>query len=340
MSTNNDDQASNYAPSTYAPSTYAPSVVEESPPASAQSNYAPSSYAPSVERLATPPPLLPRISRPPASRSSGSAGFDELISILRGVPEVSEVSAAPESTYAESVYPDYRPNPPSALPLKDTRTKPPTENETKAKYYKVPPASRREPTTLHNQHCRAKYKTVAAIRRVDALLFKKIVNSEQMVVMQVLAGIYFYRMNSIPGKDMLSTAAIRGIFDCDITDYQFSINELYKRLAMRKGRLNSAVGDYNFWLLSAEEMDRFRNWLQRIGSWTDGMHGVCHTLWTFGKDDSGKIYLKLKLNEVTINWIQLLNCIYDSLSQWTRMSKGAAYIEGLRSSDQLGFDFC
>ena len=340
--TRNDDQSSNYAPSSYAPS-----VIEESPPAYPPSNYAPSSYAPSsyapseVE-LATPPPLLGRTTRPPASRSSGSAGFDKLISTLRGVPEVKEVAKAPESTYAESVYCVARPTLPSAseLPSNHARNKPHTENKLKERYYKVPPASRRAPVTLHNQHCGAKYKTVAAIRRVDALLFKKLVNSEQMVVMQVLAGIYFYRMNSIPGKNMLSDAAIRGMFDCDITDFQFSINELYKRLALRKGRVNSAVGDYNFWLLSIEEMDRFRDWLKRIGTWRDGVYGAIYTLWTFGKDSSGKIYLKLKLNDATLNWIQLLNCMYDSLSQWTKMFKGAAYIQGLGTSDELAFDFC
>ena len=210
----------------------------------------------------------------------------------------------------------------------------------KERYYKVPPASTRAPTTLYNQHCGAKYKTVAAIRRVDAILFKKLVNSEQMVVMQALAAIYFYRMNSIPGKNQLSDAAIRGIFDWDVTDFQFSINELYKRLALRKGRVNSAVGDYNFWLLSIEEMDRFRAWLKRIGTWRDPICGVSYTLWTFGKDASGKIYLKLKLNDATLNWIQLLNSMNDSLSQWKNMSKGAAYIHGLGTSDELAFDFC
>ena len=380
----NDEQ--NYAPSSYAPSvieelplasrqlnyapsSYAPSVIEESPAAPRQSNYAPSSYAPSVVEeptavpgqsrdpstyapseveLAPPPSSLGTNSRPPASRSSGSAGFDQLISILRGVPEVAEVPRAPEtevrrapeSTYAESAFCYSEPAPSGDVPAKDTRDKPVTAQESKAKYYKAPPALIRAPEQLYNQNCGAKYKTVGAIKRSDAILFQKIVNSEQMVVMQVLAGIYFYRMNSIPRKNALKPAAIRGIFDCDITDYQFSIHELYKRLAMRKGRVHSAVGDYNFWALPAEEMDRFRKWLQRIGSWRDDISDVSYPLWTFGKDASGKLYIKLKLNDITLNWIQLLNCMYDSLAQWTRLYRGVAYIRDLGTEAQLGFNFC
>ena len=355
----NDEQLSNYAPSSYAssvveelplasrqlhyaPSSYAPSVTEDSPAAYPQSTYAPSSYAPSEAELAPPPQCLgSRYSRrPPASRSSGSAGFDQLISILRGVPEVAEVPRAPESTYAESVYSHSQPAPPCASSLKDTRFKPPTADDQKARYYTVPPPSRQPPELLYNQDCGAKYKTVAAIGRRDCMLFQRIVNSEQMVVMQVLACMYFYRMNSIQHKRALDQAPIRGIFDCDITDYQFSINELYKRLAMRKGRVHKHVADYNWWALSAGEMDRFRKWLQRIGSWTDVISRVSFTLWTLGKDAEGKIYLKLKLNDVTLNWIQLLNCIYDSLTQWTGLFKGAAYIRDLGTEAELGFNFC
>ena len=275
--TNNDEQASTYAPSIYAASTYAPSVIEEESPAAP----AESTYAPSEVRLATPPPLIPKLSRPPASRSSGAAGFQQLISIIRGVPEVNEIPTAPESTYAESVYPEVPSSPPSAPPVKQSRHKPITADELKAEYYKVPPASRRLPTKLYNQDCGAKYKTVASIPRADALLFEKLINSEQMVVLQVLAGIYFFRCNAIQSahhKDSLPDGAVRGIFDCDITDFQFSLNELYKRLAMREGRIYSNLGNYNFWSLSATEINRFRNWLRRLGSWMDPVSGAAHAL--------------------------------------------------------------
>ena len=320
-------------------------MVEVSPPAS-------SLYAASERELLTPPPSLSPVTRPPpTSRSSGSAGFDKLITTLRGVPEVSEVPAAPESTYAESVYPDAVISRP-AVAVKYARNKPPApaprrppqpEDLFKAQYYKAPPASRKAPETLHNQHCGARYKTVAAIKRWEAELFKKISASEVMVMMQVLASVYFYRMNSIPGKNTLSDAAIRGLFDCDITDFQFSINELYKRLAMRKGRLSADVASYNFWKLSPKEMDNFIDWLRKIGTWTDteaGLHGAQYTLWTFGVDDDGKTFLKLKRNPATLNWIQLLNSMYDSLTQWKRMFKGAAYIQSLEPAEKICFDFC
>ena len=342
---------SEYAPSEYAPSEYAPSMVEVSPSA-------PSSYAASERYQLTPPPpsLSPVRRPPPTSRSSGSAGFDLLISTLRGVPEVSEVPAAPESTHAESVYPDAvvsrpavavkhskkKPPVPAPAPAPAPRRPPQDEDLFKAQYYKAAPASRKVPERLHNQHCGARYKTVAAIKRWDAELLKRISESEVMVLMQVLATVYFYRMNAIPSKNALSDGAIRGLFDCDITDFQFSINEVYKRLAMRKGRLAADVGCYNFWKLSATEMERFIDWLREIGTWVDteaGIHGAQHTLWTFGKDDPGKMYLKIKRNPATLNWIQLLNSLYDSLVQWKRMSKGAAYIQSLKPSEKAEFDF-
>ena len=350
------DDRIHYAPSEYAPSEYAPSEYAPSESMVELSPSAPSSYAASERELLTPPPSLSPVRRPPpTSRSSGSAGFDLLISTLRGVPEVEELPAVPESTYAESVI--SRP----AVAVKHSRKKPPVpapapapalaptippqpyEDLLKEQYYKAAPASRKVPERLHNQHCGAKYKTVAAIKRWEAELLKTISESEVMVMMQVLASIYFYRMNTIPGKNTLSDGAIRGLFDCDITDFQFSINEVYKRLAMRKGRLSADVASYNFWKLSAREIDNFINWLRKIGTWTDaeaGIHGAEYTLWTFGKDDDGKIYLKIKRNAATLNWIQLLNSMYDSLVQWKRMSKGAAYIQSLKPSEKVEFSFC
>ena len=347
-----NDRTNAEPPSNYAPSSYAPSVAELTPPPPANdinyadppSDYAPSSYAPTVVDFKSPPPPLPPIQRPPPRSRSSGTGFASLISYLRGVPEDPEdpeAPVAPESTYAESVYCESiysEPAPSSAASLKYSRNKPIAPDPLKGKYYQAPPASNREPPKLYNRDCGAKYKTVAAIKKFDAALFANLMACEQMKMMQVIATVYHYRMNSIPGKNMLSAGAIRGIFDCDITDYQFSLNELYKRLAMRDGTFRGVpVANYNFWSLPAEEMDRFREWLQRIGSWADGT-GLKYTLWTLGKDDDGKLFLKLRLNAVTVNWLQLLNGIADSLAQWKSIYRGKEYIEQLDL--KLPFKFC
>ena len=84
-------------------------------------------------------------------------------------------------------------------------------------------------------------------------------------------------------------------------------------------------------------MDKWRNWLKRVGSWRHRA-GKKHTLWTFGKDDHGLLYLKLQLNEVTLNYLQLLNAIYDSLIAWRELDHGPAYIK--QATRTPAFEFC
>ena len=58
------------------------------------------------------------------------------------------------------------------------------------KHYKAAPALRKAPEALQNQHCRARYKTVAVIKKWEADLFTNLAISEQMVVTQAIASIY------------------------------------------------------------------------------------------------------------------------------------------------------
>ena len=174
----------------------------------------------------------------------------------------------------------------------------------KEQCYEQPPATIRQPAKLYNRDCGVPYKSVGAVVKADAILFHQLMTSEQMVVMQVLGAMYHYRMNTIPARNKLSKGAIRGIFGCGIMEFQYSLNELYKRLAMRKGVIGGrSIGNYNFWLLPAEEMDRFRKWLQKIGSWNAGVGKEKYTLWTLGRDNDGKLFLKLKFNHITLNFL-------------------------------------
>ena len=301
----NDVADTTYDESAYEESIYEESIYAESvctlPPARQLNDIPELGYFESVSEapsaVYSPPPPPP----PPTGFSS------------------SYLNDAPESVYAESVCslaaPSYQS---TLLPYYPSP----------AHYYLQPATTSREPMILYNKNCGAKYKSVGAIRKAELSLFDNLWSSQQMQLMQILCNIYHYRNNTIPAKGKLKREVICSIFQCDITDYNFALVEVYKRYCMRIGLLygRSSVGDYNFWALPAKELDRFRDWLQRVGSWTD-KYETKHVLWTFGKDDEGKSYLKLKLNEFTLNYIQLLNSIYDSLAAWRDLDGGEDYIK-------------
>ena len=335
-------------PSNYAPSTYAPSIPSQSPPPQQTSNDqladplatylndAPESiYAESVcpaSSIAPPPRSLGTNSRAlhdiPELRCIGST--HPASSFLPYPQAVRTNHTAPiqsSSSHIPSISQCYQ-QPPATESMKLYNNRDVPRYPSQEQCYEQPPATIRQPAKLYNKDCGVKYKSVGAVVKADAILFNDLLKSEQMLMMQVLCSMYHYRMNTIPARNKLSQGAIRGIFGCHIIDYQFSLNELYKRVALRKRAIGyKSVGNYNFWLLPAHEMKKFRNWLQKIGSWTAGVGKEKYSLWTLGMDNDGKLFLKLKFNQITLNFIQLINVMHDSLVSWRILGPGAGYIK-------------
>ena len=126
-------------------------------------------------------------------------------------------------------------------------------------------------------------------------------------------------MNTISSPTALSRPEIRGIFSTHLTSYQFSIHELYKRVAMRNGAMHHRnPNTLNFFNLPDEEIQRFMNYLEKIGTWQTEA-GKKVELFVLGCDDYGKLFLKLRRNKVTLAIIQLLNAIYDNMRVWKDM---------------------
>ena len=186
-------------------------------------------------------------------------------------------------------------------------------------FYYTAPVRRRQPRMLFNRDCGAEYKSLAAVTRADHVLIKHLLNSEQVTIIAAICLYYHYRMNTIRAPRALSQPAIRGIFEVEFVKYQYSVHELYKRLAMRYGQIfNRDVNSLNFNNLPGAEVQRFIDYLERVGTWkTDDGKEV--KLFSFGQDDHGKLWLKVKANEFTLNIVQLLNSIHDNMRQWRNM---------------------
>ena len=172
----------------------------------------------------------------------------------------------------------------------------------------------------------------------DDRLFHDCWHSQTMLIMQILINSYMHRMNTIPGKNVFSRAVISGIFKCHVTDYQFLVSEIYKRLAMRTGALPSKADDYDFERIPAEEMRCFRAWLVNIGTWNPPDGKMSCRLWTLGINHDGKDFLQLAENEFTLNYIQLLNTVFDNLKQWKNLAHGIAWIQ--HSITSAAFQYC
>jgi len=185
-------------------------------------------------------------------------------------------------------------------------------------YYTTSPQHSRAPKHLYNKDCGVPYKSIAAITKQDHILIQQLLNSEQVSVIEAICLYYHYRMNTIHSPTALSQAQIRGIFDVDVVNYQFSIHELYKRWSMRKGAMNNRNANLlNFYNLSEGEVRRFIEYLDRIGTWETAGKEI--KLFSFGEDDNGLLFLKIKQNKFTQNIIQLLNSIHDNVRQWRSM---------------------
>ena len=199
-----------------------------------------------------------------------------------------------------------------------------------APYYQQPPAGNREPEILYNKECGATYKAVGSLKRVYVKFFRDLIGSVLWEVFTVLCIIYTSRHNTIPGPNQLSRAAIRGIFSCDITEYRFPIAEVYKRLAMRLGCLgihNKNVNFLNFWRLTYGEIMRINNHLRNISSFQD------IELFTFGQDDDGKYFMQIKANDFTLNLVQMINALHDSMKAWENATK----VAGIKLDDWRDF---
>lgn len=287
------------------------------------------------ERACPPPSLSPPTTPPPppspiipTSRQKSTAPQHPAV-----YPQSAIMRHAPSSIYAQSI---------TSSELINKRQRPPphsvpAQDEFKEQYYKQPPATIREPEGIHYRQCGGDYKSVAAISRSDAILFNQLLDSPQMLMLKIIATHYHYRMNTIAGINQASTEAV---YACDITDYQFNLHDLYKLLAIRRGVLGRyrVASDFDFNQLTAHELRNFKIWLESIGSWTPLDGERKYILWKCSVDTHGNDILQLEENELTVNYIQLLNVIHDSLKAWKRLCHGKAFIE--YTSDSAAFHFC
>ena len=232
---------------------------------------------------------------------------------------------------APSVYAPSPPPPPASCtrsaPSSSTSSFVPPRSISRASlFYQTPPARSRRPYNLHNTECGVRYKSTAKLTKADMVLITDyLLKSNVFEILMLLSVIYHSRNNTIHGPNQLSQNEIRGIFGCDLIDYQFSLNELYKRFTMRKGILYGRdVNQLNYWKLPQKEIVRFMDYLDRL-SYFDAAPEF--KLWTFGKDEDGKLFLKLKANRIVLNYFQFFNSLHDSLYQWRTTPHGEQWIK-------------
>ena len=296
----------------------APSAFSESPPLPPAERHAsirdPASGPPSMRPRAVPAesvfavsPTRSILDPPPPPLPSKPLGRSANVS--RSKPAPSVFAPSPPLKPASSTFvPSF----------------PPASQSKAELFYQQPPARSRRPYNLHNKDCGVKYKSTAKVTKADMKLVNNLFRAEVFEILVLLSVIYHCRNNTIPGPNQLTQNEIRGIFDCDIIDYQFSLNELYKRYAMRKGVLYGRdVTNLNFWNLYDGEVIQFMSYLNELSYFEEAPE---FKLWTFGKDDEGKWFLKLKANRIILNYFQLFNAIHDSLYQWRSTPHGEQWI--------------
>ena len=198
---------------------------------------------------------------------------------------------------------------PSANP---PHTKPQRINT--AAFYLPPPTTARQPRHLYNQDCGSEYLSIGQIGKFERDLMWRISMSEQFEVLSLLSCMYRNRKNLIHGPNQRSKAEIAAIFSTTLMDFKFSLNELYKRYMMRKAALGkNKAEDFDWWALPVPELQRFKQHLLALGN-------ADYNLFSFGVSDDGKMYLQLARNQVTLNYIQMINGLYDSFQQWLLVS--------------------
>ena len=221
----------------------------------------------------------------------------------------------------------------SSLDAFRTRAK----QESKHKYYTHPPVTERRPASSY-QYCGEVPKLIAGITNDDAVLFTGLMCSEQMVMMQILANLYNKRLDAVAKFDTIG----RMLGNCDVPDYHFTIRSVYEALAIRCQSLRQAKDgralDYDFSLLPADEEETFKKWLMKIGCWHPLDGEANYTLWKIESDDDGNEYLQIQNNELTVNYMQLLNAVDDNLKAWKKLYHGVAFIK--HTSLSSAYQFC
>lgn len=173
------------------------------------------------------------------------------------------------------------------------------------------PAGERLPELLFNQDKGGTYKSCGMVTKKNIYGLHTFLNTEVFALMSILCNIYHSRNNTIDQEMIRNKNTVRGIFSCDLVNYKFSLNEVYKRYAMRKNYLGGAdAGEFNFWYLEHDEIDKWKSWLLELG-W---MRCVRDALWIMDKTDDGKWFLQLKHNKLTLALIQTMNSLYDIIS--------------------------
>ena len=194
-------------------------------------------------------------------------------------------------------------------------------------YHQQPPIRKRVPYNLHNkQKAGVPYKSCACITVKDNKLMNALLDSQQALLIEVLLCMYHFRMNNVHSAGAMSQSEIKALFEIEICEYPFSCHELYKRYAMRRGKLyGKEVDDLNFWNLPTEEMNSWTAWLAKCGTFRYQSEEA-QVLWNIGKDVNGLPVLKLAPCEFTLNYIQLFNAMHDNLYQWKCALFGVEYI--------------
>lgn len=233
------------------------------------------------------------------------------------------------------------PNPPPALPkdeLKvegsDTRARYCQNSQDPTLYYQQPPARSRKPYNLHNtKKAGVPYKSTACITRHESFMIYTCLSSPQGFVMQVLLGIYHYRMNNVQSANHMTPAELRALFEIDLCEFPFSVHEIYKRYTMRKGKLGRwrNKDDLAWWRLPDDEMKMFISWLEDIAYWKSA--GPAFILWRIGRNaDDGKPWLKINASEFTLNFVQLFNSLHDSIYQWKNCLWGEDFLKSIKDA--------
>lgn len=250
---------------------------------------------------------------------------------------------ATASIYAPSVAPDNdgngsyqsRPNPPDY---------PPNHSLSSDLFYQAPDQSARTPK-LYNQKLAAgaRYLSIGGIFKRQSEAFIALISCHFMIFMQVLAGMYFWRTNSIPGPHQFDAAMIQAIWNMTITKFKARLPEVYKRLAMRMNAVYGNAQQMNWKLLPVAEMKRFRSWLTTLAVVHDG-NNVRHQMWVLGRDNDGVEYIQLLNNEFTLAWCRTLNGMYDTLKMFEELipnSPNGDYIKWIydQKAGKRMFDF-
>ena len=176
-------------------------------------------------------------------------------------------------------------------------------------YHLAAPASSRQPNPLYNKNVGGVYQSCGKITKKAIYTLNTLLNGIHFEMMSILCTMYHNRNNTIPNESAFGRNQIKGIFSCELINYKFSVNELYKRYCMRRNCLDKKAELYDFWALSETELDFFIRWLRKIGriSCSD------EDLWIVSMGMENKWYLQLWSNSYTLALVQTINSLHDSL---------------------------